>query len=317
VTTVSRRFSSTLVLAFALHAGAIALVRAVRLPPPSAPREGEEAIAVELEESREPEVVPSVASPASAEGASSPPGAVAHAPTHAPVIASSGATTRDSEAPAATSPSSSPVVEAPPSDWSAWSLATRPDLEIGGSAIRERIARAAPPEESRPKSVGGLREELGAHDHALGLGAGGPIVGVAKDATSSSTAPVNGYALFEATFDTAGKIADVRLLDASADARSWEDVASAIKTAMHDRPVRIPADAKGLAVSVRVDSRWQLPDGSDPDPPKVCVPPFPCNAAPHRRKIVITPLGFSGFIPGFDDKPLRVVHARIVSERAL
>jgi hypothetical protein len=208
------------------------------------------------------------------------------------------------------------------SAWSAWSLATRPpDLGLGTSAVRERTARdeasAQASSEGNNGRAGGLRDALEADDRAKGLGAGGPVVQAARDATAQSLAPVNGYAVFEATFDPSGKITSVRVLDTSADRPSWEDVAGAIQGTLREKAIKVPPRSTGLAVSVRVESRWQMPDGSDPDPPKICVPPFPCNAAPHRKKIVLNPLLLTAPLPAVGDKPLRVVHVFVVRERTL
>jgi hypothetical protein len=161
-------------------------------------------------------------------------------------------------------------------------------------------------------------EALHAHDVALGLGSGGPVLGVAEDATSASRAPVNGFAILIATFGPTGVVADVRVVDANGDRTAWDDVASQIAEAMRSKHVRVPRGAKGVEVTVRIDSRWENHDGSDPDPYKVCIAGLPCKASPNRRVIMVSPALISGPIdPTSAAPPQRVIHARVVSERTM
>lgn len=311
-------FRVTLAIALAIHLASIAVIRTSPVALSRAPSAAPAPIETDIDIEHPPPISPA-----------SPPRPLSQVPV--PVPESTRAYAHDPPSGRIPDTSSGAVPSEPlepataSSAWSAWSLATRdagppdpgpPDLGVGKSTIRDTIARAEPPPEP-PSTTKVLREALEAHDRAIGLGSGGPVVEVARNATASSTAPVNGYAVFEAIFDTHGKITSVRVLDVSADHPSWDEVAEVIKRDLGEKTVRVPPASNGVAVSVRVESRWQMPDGSDPDPVKVCVPPFPCNAGPRRKKLVLTPLLLTAPLPTVGDKPLRVVHTYIVAERTL
>ncbi len=319
-----RRFTTWLVIAGAAHVALLASVRerGARV----APRVPE----VTIEVTTEPEE-PATATPApSASPSPLPTPPATPLPTTPPTAPRSPTATATASAPASApapapasaSASASPSPSASP--WNGWSLAFRDpgaSPSPSSSAAPAHHAVDSPfdlPASDPLSATGGLRESLHAHDAAIGLGSGGPVLGIAESATSASRAPVDGFAVLIATFGPDGVVADVRVVDANGDRTAWDDVASEIARAMKSKHVKVPPGARGVEVTLRIDSRWQNHDGSDPDPYKVCVPPIPCNAAPGRRTITLNPLGLGGPIdPTSAAPPLRVVHARIVAERSM
>jgi hypothetical protein len=213
----------------------------------------------------------------------------------------------------------------PPSDptWSIWdAVSTGPSMNLRLPAVSAGGATTPPSGETEPapapvSTTGGLREGLAAHDRELGLGPGGPVVGVAESATRASVAPVEGFALFEVRFDETGAVHDVRVVDAKNEASSWADVASGIAAGLKATHVHVPSGAHGVSVKVRVESAWLYADGSRPGPIAVCVPPVPCNPDPKVKRVIITPLMIAGnIVPDAPVAPSRHVHARIVDEQA-
>jgi hypothetical protein len=311
---MQRRFAIGLGVATAIHVATIASLRAPRTAP-IAPRAED---VIEIVTAPEPQPPP--ASVASVAPVPAPPSIAPRstpvAGAHAPVTAAP---------PPDPAPPTDAVVAAPAgSAWSAWSLV----MKNGAAPSAAASPPSAPPAASRDvqqllapppvSTTGGLREALAARDQDLGLGSGGPVVAVAEDAASRSRTPVNGVAVLIASFGIDGAVAEVRVVDANGDRTAWDEVATSIAQGMKARRVKVPPGAHGVEVTVRVETRWQNPDGSDPDPYKVCIVGIPCNAGPHRRTIVISPLGIGGSIdPSSAAPPLRVVHARVVHERAM
>lgn len=79
-----------------------------------------------------------------------------------------------------------------------------------------------------------------------------------------SAAAPNTQARLAVHTDATGRTLSVELLDASSDSAEWERVAAALKRALAERPLRIPAGSSGMRLELVVSSREQLPSGADP-----------------------------------------------------
>jgi hypothetical protein len=102
-----------------------------------------------------------------------------------------------------------------------------------------------------------MRDELAAHDLAIGLGRGGPLVSAAHEAASSPNAPDVGATTLEVDCDAAGAVVTAR-----ADDRVWGDVAKSLVRAMNGKTLRLRRDAHGMRVRLRVVAERTLPSGS-------------------------------------------------------
>jgi hypothetical protein len=306
-----QRGTASLVVAVALHAGVVAGVAAFVPVAPSSVASNDP-IDLEIVEGPVVEAPPGSASSASPTEAASGERARIRGATRTALTVASLESEREEKA----EPLGAPTLDGD-ERWSVWSgivAAPRTPLPAPSSAAPLPDVREHDP--APVSSTGGLREALAAHDRELGLGVGGPVVGVAEAATRSSRAPVRGFAVFEVRFDASGGVRGVSVVDANGERDSWSDVARGMAAALRAKPLRLPSGANGVAVTVRVDSDWLNPDGSRPGAPAVCVPPIPCDSDPKRKRIVITPLMISGnVVPTGPDVPTRQVHARIESER--
>jgi hypothetical protein len=206
----------------------------------------------------------------------------------------------------------------------------------------------APPANVAPGVQQSLRDALHQHDHGIGLDIGGPVVAILEDLTRPSSTPLNSRAVFEVTADAGGNVTGVSLVDASQGRAEWERVATSLRQALRTRQLHVPAGTGGVAITLEVASRWQLPSGHDPDT-EVSILGIPVKKASRESKqpkkveilkpelkVVATPPpeGQTSVLPQYQiqvvkllnldidptdltPRPLRVVHARVVHEKVL
>lgn len=145
---------------------------------------------------------------------------------------------------------SGPVAILPPTDYAAMpalSAAPRPEPVAPGQVSQ----------------TGGLRDALAAKDTALGLGRGGAAVSAAHQA--SNEAPSSGRLVLSLTFDASGAATSVQIGDRSDPDPTWDSYARAVLALAKKKPARaLPEGAKGMVVTMSVESRMVLPSGSDP-----------------------------------------------------
>jgi hypothetical protein len=125
---------------------------------------------------------------------------------------------------------------------------------------------APKPEVTAPGQVsqtGGLREALAAHDTEHGTGRGGSAVSAAHQA--SNEAPSSGRLVLSLTFDASGAPTSVHIAERSDGDPTWDSYARAVLALAKKKPARaLPDGAKGMVVTMTVESRMVLPSGSDP-----------------------------------------------------
>jgi hypothetical protein len=127
------------------------------------------------------------------------------------------------------------------------------------AAVDEAVKKA-----TRPRKPWKSPEEI-ARDIDLGLAPGGAYTSLARDAVRNSLTPMNGHALLEFSTDAKGIVLRVRVLDASSDRRSWDDVAAQLEQDAHSAfPLTIPDGAQGLIVTIDVKSALKTISGSSP-----------------------------------------------------
>ncbi len=179
------------------------------------------------------------------------------------------------------------------------------DIGLGRGLNWAVIGPAPSANVPRPLSAtGGLQEALDQHDRALGLGFGGPAASAVRSAVSNISAPRAGLALIELVFDGTGKVQSARVLSANDDQAGWARVAADARAALAAARIRVPSQSSGLAVTLQVEARMQLPSGASPGD-AVNVHPSGLGAA---GQFDLSDIGA---------RPTRNVSVRIVGERRL
>ncbi len=95
-----------------------------------------------------------------------------------------------------------------------------------------------------------LRDAITQGEQARGLTASGPLVAAARAAASIAAAPAEGSATFRIDVGTDGSVNSV-----TADHGAWKATASALRSALAGRRLRVPPGAAGVSVELRVDAR--------------------------------------------------------------
>ncbi|MGD0529497.1 MAG: hypothetical protein ABSE49_30445, partial [Polyangiaceae bacterium] len=151
-----------------------------------------------------------------------------------------------------------------------WTFDPRKPADVlAPSAIAEAVRDAQPVAEAPPapptgvSKTGGLAEGLDAHDAAIGLGHGGPVVSALELAAASSAGAPDGKATFEFAIDASGRVS-VALLSASGASAEWSKVGAAAVASLDPKRMRIPPGASGWHVVATVEAKVQYPNGQDP-----------------------------------------------------
>jgi hypothetical protein len=137
------------------------------------------------------------------------------------------------------------------------------NLGLGGDIAW--MYRGAVPDrrpKKRRQSVGALNEGLEARDRAHGLARGGVVASAAHTAALSQ-GPTRGHATFVVEADAGGRVRSVRTAGVNGDRALWERVARALMAALGAKRLRVPPGARGLRVTVLVESKVQAPSGRD------------------------------------------------------
>jgi hypothetical protein len=177
-----------------------------------------------------------------------------------------------------------------------------------GAGPSVQVGAPAGPGEAGPPSAKGaqesMRSALEAHDFDIGLSAGGPLVDPTRDAVRTSLVPDFAHAVLEFTTDEAGLVVSVRVVDSNSDVHVWDEVAQKITIDARKKPLHVPRGAQGLAVTMQVESKMISASGHDQREGVV-------------KRIVGGLFDPTDLLLDSQDKPQRVVVARIVSERRL
>jgi hypothetical protein len=93
------------------------------------------------------------------------------------------------------------------------------------------------------------------------------ISAVHAAASTVGNAPQTGEALFEAIIDGRGRAQSVAILTSNGDLAGWQNVAQQVLRILRASMLRVPPGARGLAITLRVVARYQLPSGAKPGAP--------------------------------------------------
>jgi hypothetical protein len=169
-------------------------------------------------------------------------------------------------------------------------------------------------------------------DLEKGLGRGGPVISALEDVVRTHDGPVRGSALFEVVIDGAGR-ADVHLVSADHEQEAWSQLSGAMSAAVAEQHVRVPSSARGIRMAIRLETRVQLPDGSDPASLGTFVRPTGFQLAPGSMVAASAPsvnagvngkvcsaalhVGIDGvaILGGCDPSAINAVPVRVVSGR--
>jgi len=251
---IARRFPTTLAAALCAHAIAAVALAPTRAPrAPAAVLPAAEEIDVVTDEPAEP---PPATQPSSSEGAI------------ARIARRSAPRPAD---PAKVEPAASAVEpRGAPNDRGDVAVTRRAPIDLGiggrwtfgplGSAAPSAAPLAEAPSPSRALDRM-LRDELTAHDRALGISPGNALLTAAKDAASPLLAPDVGAATLEIESDAAGRVVSASVVSGPADAAAWGDVAREIVRLMSGKSLRLPRGARGLRTRLRISALRTPPSG--------------------------------------------------------
>jgi hypothetical protein len=188
-----------------------------------------------------------------------------------------------------------------------------------------------------------LREPARQRERELGLGPEGPVLAALDQATSASTAPVTGRAVFVAVADGTGMIVGIDVVECDGARSGWANAAEIARASLNGKKLRMPSSATRAELRIEVTSAWKLPSGHDPgtdvtifgapvakgegkQSSKVAIlDPIPklrtVELAPDIKVTVPTVsldvLAVSGDPANVGAKPRRIVHTRLLDSKVL
>jgi hypothetical protein len=187
------------------------------------------------------------------------------------------------------------------------------------------IGRDAPASAPGADAMASVQRGVDLRDREVGLGAGGPLVGVTRDAVRDGLTASVGHALLEFRTDGTGLVIGVRVLESNAERRAWDDVAAHLAESASKKRLRVPPGAKGVAVTVRVESAMKTASAHDAGETSVSVFGIPVkkSRAAHPVHVDVSiPIVSMGLDPtdallDATTRPVRVVSVWVEDERRL
>lgn len=138
-----------------------------------------------------------------------------------------------------------------------------PDLAPAPNGVPAPADRRAPHDLKRAVEAA-LREPARKRERELGLGPEGPVLAALGEATSASTAPVRGRAVFLAIADGAGMIVGIDVVECDGGRDGWANAAALARAALQGKKLRMPTSASRAEMRIEITSAWKLPSGHDP-----------------------------------------------------
>jgi hypothetical protein len=196
-------------------------------------------------------------------------------------------------------------------------------LGLGGSrSFSMEIARQPLPDDSNENFQHAINDPIHDHERLNGSLTSGPFAQELERATRADPgSPFEGRALFAISVDEVGLVVNVQVAESTGDRHAWEDVGKRVLNAMAQKRVRVPPNAKGVAMKIEISSKVTLPSGAR-HPLTVSSPVVDAaNNMAHGQ--FDKGEGMNGGLPivagQFDlsdigAHPLRVVGARVLSE---
>jgi len=129
-------------------------------------------------------------------------------------------------------------------------------------AADERRPRT--PAEAKRAVEAALREPARQRERELGLGPEGPVLQALGEATSASSAPVKGRAVFRAVADGTGMIVGIEVVECDGGRPGWANAAELARRALQGKKLRMPSSATLAEMRIEIVSDWKMPSGHDP-----------------------------------------------------
>jgi hypothetical protein len=140
-------------------------------------------------------------------------------------------------------------------------------VDHGGGEAAERAAMTGLPgataAEMKRKVENSLREPARKRERELGLGPEGPVMTALCAATTSSTAPVTGHAVFRAVADATGFVIKLDVVSCDGAHAGWAHAAELARAGLSGKKLRLPSTATSAEMRVEITSAWKLPSGHD------------------------------------------------------
>lgn len=220
------------------------------------------------------------------------------------------------------------------------------DHATGGAARAPTEGTFLPPPtaaEAKRTAENLLREPARRREREVGLGPEGPVLQALGSATTASSAPVQGRAVFLAVADGTGMVVGIDVVECDGARSGWTDAAKLARADLRGKKLRLPSSASRAEMRVEVKSAWKVPSGHDTgtdvtvfgvqtqkgngkNSPKVAV----IDVLPKVRVVqlsrdlkvpvvIVDPdlISISGDSSNTDAKPRRIVQARLLDSKVL
>jgi hypothetical protein len=128
------------------------------------------------------------------------------------------------------------------------------------SGVRATVAESQRSDIARSR----LLPAYNAHDVELGLAPGSALATLTQELVRRSRVPTEGHALLRLDSDALGIVASVHILEASAGHAEWNELAGQIATESRTKPLKVPPGARGVSVTIAVNSAMRRVDGGTP-----------------------------------------------------
>jgi hypothetical protein len=128
------------------------------------------------------------------------------------------------------------------------------------SGVQATVAESQRSESARSR----ILPAYNAHDVELGLAPGSALATLTQELVRRSRVPTEGHALLRLDSDALGIVASVHILEASAGHAEWNELAGQIATESRTKPLKVPPGARGVSVTIAVNSAMRRVDGGTP-----------------------------------------------------
>jgi hypothetical protein len=146
-------------------------------------------------------------------------------------------------------------------------LLTREQLGIGDNNPFLEVPSAPRPKKSaQARLQRSLTQALVKRDSDLGIGPAGPILTAIHQISLRELHVVNTAATLVAVVDSRGNLTDLTVAEVDADRKSWERVAKQTLDKLRGTKLLAKAGRNRTRLTLRVESREQLPSGAAPGP---------------------------------------------------
>jgi hypothetical protein len=256
-------------LALLLHGACWLGLRATTSEHDAAPRAVTPLYDIELDVQLEPlppEPAPELLVPGSkvsSEAAAALPPARFHAPQSPPAGVGPGADAELDGNAAPAGVAEEPAVSSPYPE-----LLTREQLGIGETNpfLEVPAAPRSSKKSAQARLQRSLTQALVARDNDLGVGPAGPILTAIHQISLRELRAVNTVATLVAEVDSRGNLTDLTVAEVNADRKSWETVAKQTLEKLRGTKLLANAGRHRTRLTLRVESREQLPSGAAPGP---------------------------------------------------